>query len=217
MPSKDTLDELLDSLPASFLDPSLAVVDALVFSTLDHEAQSSEGPFDSDGCSRYARIVGTLLGAFSENRHAVQTHPWALRHFIALSIYADELLQLPTVSSSVFDSKVVSANTLRSITAKSQQLATYVLSTGSFMDQGRWHEKVTTASLSPQGDTGLGDLTNFVVDLVRNSARKDTFRESRVLYTVLQHVLSGVSKEDVDHWMVLARKLEKSGEYLFFA
>lgn len=187
-------------------------MDALVFSSLDDEPQPSAGPFDSHGCSSYARVVGTLLAAFSDNRHAAQENPWALRHFIALSTYAEELLQLPAASSAVFDHKVVSTEHLQSIRMRSQQLVTYVLSTGSFMEEDGWHQKFTAASLS-QSDNGEGDdLTKFVIELVRLAARKETFRESRLLYAVLQHLLSGVTKEDADHWLALARKLEKSGK-----
>lgn len=199
---------MLESLPADPAHPSLAVLDLLVPPGIE-EQSPQDVAFDPHGFSRYARVVEMLLNAFAEDRISAKKNPWALRHLIALSIYAEQIVHIPTETSSVFNSESVSHESLRRTITKVQQVTTYVISVGLDTDDKKWHEKVTVASLSEAGVEAPTSVTELVVDLVRTAARGDTYRDSRILQSVLQHVLSGVSKEDAEYWMILARKLEK--------
>jgi hypothetical protein len=141
-------------------------------------------------------------------------YPWALRHIISLSIYAEELLYLSSASSVIFDSRLVPTGDLQNIKSKAHQLVTYVLSTGFGTSGMLWHERIVAASF-PDGKSNVdGDISRLVVDLVRKANEMDTFRESRILHTVLQQILSDATREEADQWMMLARQLEKTSKYV---
>ncbi|KAI0698055.1 hypothetical protein C8T65DRAFT_661197 [Cerioporus squamosus] len=193
-PSRADLDGMLDPLPSAPLDASLAVVDPLVPPPSQYRPSKVLTPeHDTQGFSKYARIVYGLLLYLVDDRHAARENVWVLHHFLALSIYAEDLKRLPSAESPVF-SKTASRSTLQSVVDKVQQLSTYLLSPTA---EEQWHSTVTNALVSQGPASGLDGVGQLVVDLVSRAKRHDTVRESRVLHLILQQ------------WMLVARKIEK--------
>jgi E3 ubiquitin-protein ligase listerin len=149
-----------------------------------------------------------LLYSYTENRDLARTNLWALRHFLALAIYAEELLEVPALPNSAF-SRTVAKDVLRDITVKAQQLTAYLL-TAAVADDN-WQVNVVTSLLSGKRSS-LDDLAAFTVDLVWRAQHEDDCLQARILYTVLQHVLRDASREETDQWLLLARKLERNCE-----
>jgi hypothetical protein len=213
LPSHELLEKLLDTLLVDPFDSSLAILDPLVPPDIEsEELLSSDVSFDRSGYSRYARLVGIILAAFSEDRTIAKKHPWALRHLIALSSYAEQLLRLPFTRNPIFDYKSVSSKELQRIKSRVHEVTTYVLSTELDIDDRRWHEKVIGSGLSDAAIELEGNIDKFVIELMRKARQTDNYRDSVILYVVLQHILSGVGKEEADQWMGFARRLEKSGK-----
>jgi E3 ubiquitin-protein ligase listerin len=215
VPPRDVLGKMLDALPAGPIDTSLATLDPLV--PQDQELSKlppGDGFFDSHGYSSYARITEIMLLAFTEDRPAAKKHSWALRHIISLSIYAEELLQLSPAPSAVFDAKLVPIENLQIIELRAHQVLAYALSARLDVNDIRWHERVVAASLPDAKSNVDGEIGQLIVDLVRKAWETDTFRESKVLHIILQHILSGATKQEADQWMFLARRLEQTGQHL---
>jgi hypothetical protein len=202
------LDQLLGDIPSDPIDSSLAVLDPLLPppSSYQNEVVTKQ-IYDGRGYSKYARVVCALLQFLIEDRQLARRNFWALRHFLALSIYADDLLQIPTAPSVAFHQRI-SGNKLRDIIAMVHQMSTYLLT--STMDNGL-HLKIIMSVSEDRADSSLGGLGGFLFDLVTNSKRLDLVRESRILRRVLQPLLANASIDEADQWMVLARKLEKTG------
>jgi hypothetical protein len=125
---------------------------------------------------------------------------------LALSLYAEDLLQLPIATSTAFQH--TSDYNLRDIITKVHQITTYLLTSPT---DNEFHHKIIAAISGNKSDYVLDGFGAFVVDLITYSTAHDTARESRILRRVLQPLLSNVSKEEADQWIVLARKLEKTG------
>ncbi|KAI0945042.1 hypothetical protein AcV7_001681 [Taiwanofungus camphoratus] len=205
-PSRDELDAMLDGLPSSPFDTSLAVVDPLVPPASFYESQHlSDQVYDSSGYSMYARIVDALLLHLVQDRHSAKEHIWALRHIIALSLYANDSLQSPTSPSPVFANQA-SGTTLQEITIRAQQITAYLLS--STQEEG-WHGNLVAAMLANKADDSLDGIGRLVSSLINHGKRQDTVRESRILHLILQHAINNSSKEEAEGWMTIARKLEK--------
>ena len=202
------LDGMLSGLPSTPLDPSLAVVVLLIPPPTLYLSDKVLTPdFDVQGLSAYARIVYGLLLLFADDRQTARANVWALRHFFALEIYAEEMKHLPSVESPVF-SKSVPKIVLQDILDKVQQLATYTLSANT---EDQWHTDVTKTVLAQGPADRLDGIGRFVIDLINHARDNDTIRESRVLHSVLRHVLNTATKADAEQWMLVARKLEKQG------
>ncbi|KAI8986673.1 hypothetical protein BD414DRAFT_460911 [Trametes punicea] len=205
-PSQDELSTMLDGLPSTPLDATLAVIDPLVPPpTLYRASGVASSGFDSLGFSKYARIVYGLLLHFVDGRHTAKENTWALRHFFALAIYAEELRHLPSAESPVF-ARSVPRSVLQGLLDKVQQIAAYLLSSTA---EELWHAKVTSALLSQSPSDVLDGAGQLVVDLVYRAKRQDNVRTSRILHLILQHALSNATKADADQWMLVARKMEK--------
>lgn len=206
-PSKKELDAMLDILPPNPVDVSLAVIDPLVPTAIedDNDNEVSEAVVDRSGYSSYARVVTALLHYFSDERQLAKENVWALRHFLAFAQYADEKLQFPEAESSLFG-RAVSPTALQDLTAKVDQITAYVLS--SVPDES-WFSPIISSLLNGQPpSSGIGRL---LYDLVYDSAGRDTVRESRVLHSVLQHILTSATKAEADQMIMLARKIENKG------
>ncbi|TFY58014.1 hypothetical protein EVJ58_g6676 [Rhodofomes roseus] len=214
VPSEVSLDDMLDNLSAVPGDASLAVVDPLVppASLCDETALSSPDT-DTSGLSRYARVVEGLALHLLDDRQAAKANAWALRHLLALSLYVDELIQIPASKSPVF-SAAVSRSILHDYITKARQVATYVLS--SSQDEG-WHTTVVGAIIADKQDISLGPVGKLVWDLVNRGKRFDTVRESRVLHTILEHIFGSISKTEAEQWVQLARKLERQAPHTSLA
>lgn len=211
LPSRSDIGILLEALSSDPIHSSLAVMDPLLPWSSDFEdVATSPSDYDNNGYSKYARVVSALLQELSEDRQVAKRNMWALRHFLALSLYADDYLRVPTASSPAFDARA-SPQYLRDIITKVNQVSTYLLS--SSVDDGI-HSRVIAAAASTELPATLAEgVEGFLVDLLLRSKGTDNAREPRILRRVLQHIFSNVSKNDADQWIGLARKLEKSGWY----
>ncbi|EMD34704.1 hypothetical protein CERSUDRAFT_116892 [Gelatoporia subvermispora B] len=204
-PSQSELDAMLDSISSAPLDPSLAIIDPLIPPQSMYEPDySKNSAFDTIGFAKYARLMSAMIWHLASARHAAKENVWTLRHLLAFLLHAEDWLHVPYAQSPLFWSRT-SKTVLKELIGKVQQLTTYLLS--SVPEEG-WHTPVAHAILADKPG-GLDSLGRMLYDLVRHGKRKDTVRESRILHTVLQHVLSVATKEDADQWIVLARKIEK--------
>lgn len=198
---------MLDALPSDPIDASLSVLDPLLsYPSVSNPASALDQVYDSRGFSAYARVASALLQVFTEDRQLAKQNLWALRHLLAFSIYADDLLQVPTALSPVFG-RNISPGDLRGIVSSVQQIATYLLGTAT--DDG-FHQVIVAISDDKPAPTD--NLSKFLLDLVITSTREENARDSRILYRVLQHVFSNISKDEADQWLVLSRRLEKTGQ-----
>jgi len=215
VPSEEKLDSMLNLLPTEPADASMSLRSLLLpLSGLEDPPLVPEDIFDLDGYSSYARIISLLLDAFLGDRIVAKVHPWALRHFIALSISAEEVLDLPNNSSEVFNAKTVSSSALQQLIHRVQQVTIYVLS--DVGDGQSWHQKVTAMCVDAKVQHAIGRIGKFVTSLVQGASSNDNPRDARILHTILQHILSHTSKEEGDLWMGVCRKIETKGKRLFF-
>ncbi|KAI0042795.1 hypothetical protein FA95DRAFT_1682318 [Auriscalpium vulgare] len=214
LPGQARLDEMLSGLRADPTHASLAILSPLVPPSAAFDA--AEGPdceADRFGLGSYARAVSALLHACVDNRQTAKANLWALRHFLSLAVYADELLNFPSLPSVAF-SKSVSKEILSGIISKAQQLATYLLV---IPQDDKWHVTVAARSQDGKAASSSNDTAGFVADLIKVTQVEDTYLDSQVLHVVLQHILSDTNKEEADQWMALARKLEKKAPQLSLA
>jgi len=214
VPPRDKLDSMLSVFPTEPADASISLRSPLLpLSCLEDPPQAAEENYDLDGYSSYARIISLLLDVFLEDRIVAKIYPWALRHFIALAIYAEEVPDLSSSSSIVFDAKIVSSSALQQLTHKVRQVTTYVLS--DVGDGQSWHQKVTAACMDAKAQHDIGEIGEFVTSLLRTVVSNDNPRDARILHMILQHVLSHTSKREGDLWMGVCRKIETKGEQCF--
>lgn len=198
---------MLNNLPSDPIHSSLAVLDPhLPPPSVFKNSGTPEKHYDSLGYSSYVRIVSVLLQFLVEDRQAARQNLWALRHLLALSIYADDFLKIPTAPSVVFQPHV--PKNLLEMIIKIQQITTYLLTSST---DDRFHLAVIAAASVNQPDASSGDLGRMLVELITFASADDNIRDSRILRRVLQHLFSDVSKESADQWMVLAKRLEKAG------
>lgn len=213
VPSRERLDFTLSAFATEPADASIALRSPLLpLSGLQDPPLVAEGNYDLSGCSSYARVVSLLLDVFLGDRIA-KAYPWALRHFVALSICAEEVAELPNSPSEVFDAKAVSPDTLQQLRRKVQQVTTYVLS--DVGDDHSWHQRVTAACVDGKVQHDIGKIGQFVASLFQATTSNDNPRDARILYTILHHILSHTSKEEGDLWMGVCRRIETKGKVNF--
>ncbi|KAJ3553232.1 hypothetical protein NM688_g3725 [Phlebia brevispora] len=212
LPRQEQLDGMLEELPTSPTEVCLAVIDPLVlpgdFSEVEHPAPSA---YDYAGFATYSRVVDALMSYFLDDRQAARENVWALRHFIALAIWAKDLLNVQASQSPVFSQRVSKAE-LENIALKAQQLASYLLAPAS--EEG-WSQRVVRSLLQAKPQVPADGVEALLHTLVR--PKSDSMRESRILHIVLQHVLAGASKSDADDFIQLARSLEKKDQHASLA
>ncbi|THV07136.1 hypothetical protein K435DRAFT_710473 [Dendrothele bispora CBS 962.96] len=225
LPSRTELDAILDSLSPDPIDPSLAVLDPLIppssFFTTDEGATDIPFSCDSNGCSSYARLVIALVHVVLQDRQIAKDNMWILRHLLSLSLYTEDLINVPEAKSPVFSKTAVNAGTamtadadggsgfdLSELVLKIQQIVTYVLTS---VTSERWRQSALDVS---NGKGSVDSLAvphaRFLVDIAQLSQRADTSRECRVLYNVLQHALDDIEKDEADSWILFARRIEKT-------
>lgn len=205
-PAQPELDSMLKRLPEQPAHVSLAVVDSLVLPSDWKEPELAEVPeFDSIGFSSYARGVLFLLLHHLDDRSVANENIWALRHFQSLSLYAKDLMHASSVEGAVFASHL-NQDAVEDIVNKVEQVSTYVVSHK--LDDG-WFSRVlpnlSAGKLGPNADGIERLLHGFIC------TGEDNIRESRVLHSILRHVLSGATKADADQLLMLARRIEKKG------
>ncbi|TFY76325.1 hypothetical protein EWM64_g7687, partial [Hericium alpestre] len=214
VPSRQALESSFLELRSDPSHPSLAITLPLIPPAESFDvATETDGEFDRLGLSSYARIVLALLYTFMDDRQAAKQNLWAFKHLIALSLYAEEFLQVPALPSLVF-APFVSRDLLRETIVKVQQLSTYMLMAPA---ESGWHARVVKAAMGEKVSEPLDDVAVFISEFVKSSQDEDTYIESRILHTVLQHILGDTDKDEGDQWMLLARKIEKQAPQLSLA
>lgn len=247
-PSATQLDLMLDDLSPDAIDPSIAILDPLIPPfTLQPHSKTAKGKQETDrrGFATYARIVNALLQVFIEDRQLAKRALWILRHFLALSVYAQDLRNVPspTFSSSalsssskhdpnnyspVFDHNIVAISALRDVVSRVKQVTVYLLGSAVGQDDGGLWRKVVLENLLKDGPTsgkiespkqGMNQVQQFLWDVIAYAKEQDRLRDTRVLKIVLESVFSdAVDVGEADLWIQLSRKLEKTGteSFLFF-
>lgn len=234
-PSAIQLDLMLDDLSPDAIDPSIAIIDPLIPPQPHPKTARNKQETDRRGFATYARIVNALLQVFIEDRQLAKRNLWALRHLLALSVYAQDLLNVPfptfpssALSSSskhdsnnyspIFDYDVVTTGALHDIASRVKQVSVYIL--GSAVDQdddGSWRNVVLgklLKDITADGriESGMSQVQQFLWDVVVHAKEQDRLRDTRVLKIILESVFSdGVDVGEADLWIQLARKLENSG------
>ncbi|KAG5637584.1 hypothetical protein H0H81_004035 [Sphagnurus paluster] len=203
-PSPKEIDQLLDQLSHDPIHPSLAVIDSLIppAAAFDDDNQTM-GRFDSRGFSSYARVVEALLQVFVEDRNLAKQNLWALRHFQALEIYAQDFISIPSARSGVFGAEAIQAN-LDTLVLRIEQVTTYILTSSN----ESWRELALGALVDGKSLGSEVGLSSFLVDTIQRSRDSDTSLDSRIVRSVLQHVFHDVEKAEADRWILLARKIE---------
>jgi len=211
VPPEETLNSTLNLFPTEPADASMSLRSPLLpLSGFENPPPVGEEIYDLDGYSSYARIISLLIDAFLEDRIIAKAHPWTLRHFIALSIFAEEVLDLPDNSSEVFNAKTAPSSTLQQLIHRVRHVTTYVLS--DVEDGQSWHKKVAATCVDAKAQHIVGGIGKLVTSLVQAASSNDNPRDARILHTVLQHILSHTSKEEGDLWMGVCRKIEAKGK-----
>ena len=237
---------MLDDLSPDAIDPSIAILDPLIppftLQPNSKTAKKSKKETDRRGFATYARIVNALLQVFIENRQLAKRALWVLRHFLALSVYALDLRNVPspTLSSSalsssskhnsnnyspVFDHDVVAISALRDVVSKVKQVSVYLLGSAVGQDDsGSWRQVVLekllndalTSGKIESSKQGMNQVQQFLWDVIVYAKEQDRLRDTRVLKIVLDSVFSDVvDVGEADLWIQVARKLEKTGMELF--
>jgi hypothetical protein len=213
---------MLDEFSPEPSDPSLAVLNDLLPTTPQPSSKNkTKKPAFADrhGLSPYARVVNGFAQAFLEDRQFAKRNLWALRHLLALSIYAQDLRDVPCsfeYASPLFDGKI-SETRLEEIVTRVKQISVYLFNSLSSSGNDEWRCDVVERFLHAAGSrdasrAGLSHSQVFLFDVLWHSKRKDTVRDARVLKTVLESLLTdGVGETEADLWVQLARRLEKAG------
>lgn len=196
---------MLEALSLNSTEPSLAVNDVLV--PPDVSVDDKHVTYDRVGVSTYGRAGIALIQVLSEDRQIAKANLWALRHALTTLLYAEDWLLLRSASRALLSLEADRA-TVHDIATRARQVVAYLLG-GDIGDA--WHSTVVSSVSDDKVANELDGLGTFVVDLVKRTAKSDSVQESRMLHVVLQYVLRGSEKSDADQWMLLARKLEKSG------
>ena len=228
LPSRPELDALLDDLPNSAISPSLALID-LTIPTSTSEEDIPDSIIDADDAHilplhPYGRAVSALLTHLSSARTEARTHLWALRHVIALGVYATEYVQVGDERHAVFGGDVRPGrdpialerrDIAKELLSRIHALTTYLLGR---IEEGVHAQVVGTLLKGDRNGPSIdeGGIAAFVVEVARKSIEEDTVRDALIFRTVLQHLFVDATKEDADLWLTLVRRLEKSG-MLFIA
>jgi E3 ubiquitin-protein ligase listerin len=212
-PTPKEIDNMLSQLSPDPIDATLAVMDPLIPPASAFASTSDiPPPYDTRGFSSYARVVDALLQVFGEDRQSAKKNTWVLRHFLAFEVYAQDFMNVPSAQSPVFEQKALAAG-LDDAIARVRQVTTYVLTSGA--DSG-WRGAALGAVLEDKAAGEIGALPTLLVDAIRLAREQDFTRNVRVLRIVLDHVFHDMEKEESDHWMLLARKIESTGECFSF-
>jgi hypothetical protein len=203
-PDKATLDAMLDVLPADPPVASLAVLHPLLPPASPLCPTGPPLAYDVRGYAPYARIITGLLQVLAEDRRAAKENVWALRHVLALALYAEDLLAVPSAVSPVFNA--VDPTAFATLGERAQELATYLLMGSS--DEG-WRARVLTAVSDDKPLSDGGALPSLLVDLIGCARKTDGSRDCRILGIVLQQLLKDTDAAEAELWMMFSRKIER--------
>jgi hypothetical protein len=213
-PSRLELDGMLNDLDSDPIHASLAVLDPLIPPASAFQGKNDSIPVcDKQGYSSYARVVSALLRVSIEDRQSAKENMWALRHIQALAMYAGDFLQIPSRHSPVFGQQVLKVE-LQEIISKAQQVTTYLLTSSA---DERWRLQVIATISNGRTSVALEGLAEFLTELIIHATAVDAIRESRILHTILTHVLDNADKDESEQWILFARKFEKTGSPSFLS
>lgn len=178
---------------------------------------------DRRGFSAYARSVTTLLYALGDDRKVAKRNLWTLRHFFVLSVYAQDIINVPSAisRSPVFDDKVTT-DALIDIIARSRQISVYLLNSSAVQDDDKWRRLVLDRLLDDSAGTksqeGFTQLQKFLFDTVIHARNGDGLRDARVLKMVLDSIFQDrIHIDEAELWLQLARKTETTGSCSFIS
>lgn len=206
-PTPTEINQMLYQLSPDPIDASLAVMDPLIPPASAFTGESTlmqPQQYDTRGFSSYARVVDALLHFFAEDRQSAKQNTWALRHFLAFEVYAQDFMNVPSAQSPVFEQKAL-ATGLEDTILKMRQMSTYVLT--SVADNG-WRGAALGAVLEDKPAGEIGALATLLVDAIRLARERDLMRDVRILRIILDHVFHDMERDEADRWMLLARKIE---------
>ena len=204
---------MLNHLSPDPINPSLAVIDPLIppeSAFISKHTFVQPQMYDTRGFSSYARVVDALLHIFGEDRPLAKQNTWALRHFLALQVYAQDFLNVPTAQSPVFEQKALTGG-LDGVISRISQVTTYVLTSAA---DDRWRGAAVDTVLVDQDVGRGGALATLLVDTVKIAGKGDLSRDVRVLRIILDHVFHDIGREEADRWLLLAKKLDSTGQSL---
>jgi hypothetical protein len=209
------MDEMLSQISPDPIDASLAVMDPLIppRSTLTGKSAFKPQLYDSRGFSSYARVVDALLQVFGEDRQSAKQNTWALGHFLALEVYAQDFVNVPSAQSPVFGREALALG-LDGVITRVRQVTTYVLT--SAVDD-RWPSDALGVLLQDKREGDVGPLVMLLVGGIRQAREADSARDVRILRIILDHVFHDMEKEEADRWMLFARKIESTGNSLLLS
>lgn len=210
-PTQGEIEDMLNHLSPDPIHPSLAVIDPLIppaSAFIGQHTFAQPQLYDTRGFSTYPRVIDTLLHVFSEDRPLAKQNMWALRHFLALQVYAQDFVNVPSAQSPAFEQKTL-VDELEGVIVRIRQMTAYVLTSAA--DDG-WRGTAVGAVLEDKGVSDGGALATLLVDAVNMAKQRDLSRDVRVLRIILDHILHGIGREEADRWMLLARKIDSIGE-----
>lgn len=223
-PSRVTLEQMLSVLPPDPISSSLGVMDPLIppasqfFAALAEKKKkptkkrAPEPPqpaFDAHGYSSYARAIIAMLQVFLDDRQVAKNNTWALRHFIAFSLYAEDYLNVPHAKSAVFHPAALGGTSLLDMISRIKHIATYILT--SAVQEG-WKTEVLRALIEDTSTHYYDPLSLFLVDIIQDCDLHDYINEARLLRRVLQHILDDADIWEADKWIEFAKFQDKRGK-----
>jgi hypothetical protein len=205
-PSRKQLDDMLDDLPSSPFHSCLGVLDPFAVPTPSKNQAKQAARYDIYGFSSYSRVASALLHVCAEDRKLARENLWILRHLLALQLYANDFLRVPSISNPVFEHNALKFGIVE-LPVKIQQMVTYLLA--SPVDDF-WHLRVIDM-VTVKSPPALGGVGTFVSEVVSFGVTHDSAREARILRAVLQQIFRDTNSNQADQWVLLARKLEQRG------
>lgn len=150
-----------------------------------------------------------LVHALLRDRQLARANIWTLQHIFVLANFAAEALQVPHITHPVFSKERITTADLKEVVEASQRIAAYVLASAN--ESSSWHTNVVNALSGATASNGLGSIGQLTSSLFKQSLKGDSFRETSVLYKVLQHILPNADTTAADKWIDLARQIEPQG------
>ncbi|KIM32748.1 hypothetical protein M408DRAFT_186029 [Serendipita vermifera MAFF 305830] len=200
-PSRETLEQLFEEESATASIQILAGNDLLV------PEEDSDDPrsyiFDSQQLSSYARLAWAMTCLIATDRQVAKSNMWMLKHSLLLQQMADDRLRASNVDASPLG-PAIAPGFLTRIVETVQVLNVYLFSdlSSSELPHTPIIQAIETTTASV--DT---EATGFIIDLCNSSVALDYPKVARIVRSVLSHAFRGVSNQDADKWLSLARKL----------
>ncbi|KAJ3986996.1 hypothetical protein F5890DRAFT_1406039 [Lentinula detonsa] len=236
LPSQTSFDASLDQLNGAPISRSLGVVDELAgVASVFGSATATSNPDHTHGYARYAlallQIVSDDLRLARGLLATSSSSWWVLRHLLVLSVYAEEVVMVPSAHerNPLFHlgmNQPGRVRRCREIIAKVHQIVAYVFASVDSTEGVREWRKDLCHILPASTDTFMPTLPSvgsLLLSSIRFAAKTDSYRDCCVLGEVLSRVFQagfgsvstdGISEEELNLWLNYARKMSefKKGE-----